>query len=168
MSLAYDKDIDLHFYISPIHARLMYSIDAIGLWEKFESWKRELIAVNRRFSRDHNGHQFPIWDFSDMSEYQRETVPAEGDTESRMQWYWESSHYKSSLGELILDRMFLGKKGPGIRLNDLEDIDEYLAGIKTRLRSWAASQPEDVEWINSTRDQIIATRGKAKVCPANR
>jgi hypothetical protein len=47
----------------------------------------------------------PLGDFSGYNSMTTEPVPPSGDTTSRMKWYWESSHYRKELGDLVLDRL---------------------------------------------------------------
>ena len=52
------------------------------------------------------GANIELWDFSGFAPYADENVPPLGDTTTEMQWYWESGHFKSSLGEVLLARIF--------------------------------------------------------------
>ncbi len=126
--LAYSEGIDAHFFISPVHAHHLYVLRRQGLWECFATWKRTLlkIIVDEAAASDHS--PFPLWDFSGYSDITTEVVPAKGDEESQMQWYWESAHYKKEAGDLVLDRILLGKgaDGFGVRLSP-ENIESHLS-----------------------------------------
>jgi hypothetical protein len=61
-----------------------------------------------------------------------ESVPISGDN-TTMLWYWESSHYKKDLGDLVLDRIFdysdIGRRVSddfGVRLTS-ENISSHFA-----------------------------------------
>jgi len=52
-----------------------------------------------------------------------EEVPAQGDRQTTMRYYWEGSHFRSEAGDLVLDRLFgwreAGREVPadfGVRL----------------------------------------------------
>jgi len=57
-----------------------------------------------------NKQVFPFWDFSAINTFTTETIPSKGDRKTSMHWYWEAGHFKSDLGNLMLDRM-LGQTG---------------------------------------------------------
>src|SRR4051794_35563137 len=57
-------------------------------------WKRGPPGVGR------------LIDFSGYNEFTTEPVPSDGDRGAQMQWYWESGHYKSALGDHILATIF--------------------------------------------------------------
>ena len=103
---AHRKDIDLKLAISPIHARLLEAISAIGLWEKWEDWKLKIVEMNEIEALKSGHPAFTLWDFSGYSAITTEPVPIASDAETRMRWYWESSHYKKETGDLMLDVMF--------------------------------------------------------------
>lgn len=42
IQLANKNDVDVILFIQPLHARQLEIIDAIGLWDVFEEWKRQL------------------------------------------------------------------------------------------------------------------------------
>ena len=55
MQLTYDllgryarAGVRVHAFISPIHARQQEALDAMGLYQGFERWKRDMVAVVRR------------------------------------------------------------------------------------------------------------------------
>lgn len=106
VAFARDADIDLRLLISPAHARQYEAIDLSGLWPAWEQWKRETVAILAADAAAHPGEQpFPLWDFSGYNSVTTEPVPDEGDAESRMRWYWDSSHYRRETGDLVLDRV---------------------------------------------------------------
>lgn len=106
VAFARDADIDLRLLISPAHARQYEAIDLSGLWPVWEQWKRETVAILAVDAAAHPGEQpFPLWDFSGYNSVTTEPVPDEGDAESRMRWYWDSSHYRRETGDLVLDRV---------------------------------------------------------------
>ena len=85
---------------------------------------------------------FPIWDFSNYNSYNAEPVPEKGDLDTKMQWYWESSHYKKELGNLMLDRIFKYTH-PERTVDDnfgvlitTGNIESHLAQIRTNREKW--------------------------------
>jgi hypothetical protein len=111
------------------------------------------MRINLEEARAAGANPFPLWDFSGFTELTTEPFPPLGDKETKMRWYWESSHYKKELGDLVLDRMFDYKhpdrevpKDFGVLLTP-ENIESHLAWIREGRERWAKQFPEDVREI---------------------
>lgn len=153
--LAQQQGIDLTIVISPSHARQFETIAAKGIWETFEQWKRQLVVLNESVAAEQGKRPFALWDFSGYNHYTTEAVPPLGDTKAQMQWYWESSHYKKELGDLVLDRMFNYKhpdriidKDFGVQLTS-KNIETHLQKIRNDRQQWREIHPNDVTEIQA-------------------
>jgi len=106
VEIARRDHIDLRLFISPTHAIQCEVLRVAGLWNEYEQWKQQLVAILEQDARSHPGEAaIPLWDFSGYNSITTERVPAPGDDAARMKWYWESSHYRKELGDLVLDRV---------------------------------------------------------------
>lgn len=131
--LCQEKNIKVVAFISPAHATLWEAIKAAGLWPVFEEWKREVSALT------------PVWDFSGYNDITTEPMS------ETMQNYWDSSHYKKSVGNLVLDRMFNPKpdKVPtnfGILISP-DNIDAHLAKLRQDQADWDKKNPDVVSYV---------------------
>jgi len=122
IAIAGERGITVRFVIYPYHAHTLILFHQTGLWPAFEDWKRELV---KRVEAAPAVADVQLWDFSGFSPYADEAVPQPGDTRSDMRWYWEAGHFKKSLGDALLGRLFTSEARPigwGRRLtgNDLE------------------------------------------------
>ena len=141
------KKVKVILFISPIHARQMEALDALGLYECFENWKRDLVdAVDDvRKKRDVD---IILWDFSGYNSVTTEDIPDSKATQ--MQWYWESSHFKKALGDLVLSRMLhfeSHQKVPddfGVPIHS-GNIEAHLAEIRRGKDIYFKEHPEEVE-----------------------
>ncbi|MBI3796729.1 MAG: hypothetical protein HY268_07150 [Deltaproteobacteria bacterium] len=101
------EGINLYLFITPSHARDLEAIRVLGLYPLFEQWKRDMVNVLAAEAAQHPGEQpIPLWDFSGYNTLTTEDVPSAAEKGKPMQWYWESSHFKKELGDLVLDRLF--------------------------------------------------------------
>ncbi len=153
LDFAHQNQIGLRIYIHPSHARQFETKAAAGLWPLFEEWKRMLLRINAEEARRAGKPAFPLWDFSGYNSLTTEPVPPLGDTQTQMRWYWESSHYKPALGDLVLDRVF-GHQEPGRHLPadfgvllTPKTIEPHLAQIRADRQRWRAAFPADVAEI---------------------
>ncbi len=153
IQLAYEKQINLHVFISPSHARQWEVIAELGLWEKWEYWKRQMLTITEQESSHYNQAAFPIHDFSGYNIYSTETVPRTSN--KAMRWYSDSSHYRHELGEVILNMIIKdsGKNSFG-RIINAQNINAHLKTIKEEHLQYALSHAKDIADIKD----LIANR----------
>lgn len=89
-----EQKIDLMLFVTPTHAAHMEAIHARGLWKEFESWKERIATISA------------YWDFSGYNSVTTEPV------NQLTTGYWDISHYRSSIGDLILERVFGAEVDP--------------------------------------------------------
>ena len=144
-------DVETHLFVSPVHARQLEAIAATGLYHVYERWLRDLTtAVAEANASIATDQPITLWDFSGYNSVTTEDVPDPGDLERWMTWYWDSAHYTSWAGDLVLARM-LGTKGAaivppadfGVRL-DRTTIDAALAAKRVARTVYASRHPEEV------------------------
>lgn len=97
---------EIHLVIYPYHAQLMVMMEQAGLSPVFEQWKLRLVREVARLNAAHPAARVVLWDFSGYGALQCEAIPAKGDIVHGTRWYWESGHFKSALGERMLERVF--------------------------------------------------------------
>ena len=147
------EDTKLYLFISPIHAYQLEGMRSINGFSRFEQWKRDLVKIVAE-DRVANPDKEPIvlWDFSGYNSITTEAIPPAGSREE-MKWYWESSHYKNELGDIVLDTMLnYPKKNPnapsdfGVKL-DSSNIESHLQRIRTEQARYEQNFPEEVEEV---------------------
>lgn len=135
VAICKNRNIELKVFISPSHASQWESLYRGGLWQVFEQWKRELVQIT------------PIWDFSGYNTITTEAIDRE------MKNYWDSSHYRQEVGDLVLDRLF---NVPANQVpNDFgilvtpQNIESHLANTLAERELWVKNNPEMVDFINT-------------------
>ncbi|MEB3828329.1 hypothetical protein [Phormidium sp. CCY1219] len=133
VEIAKSRDIELKLFISPAHAAQWETLRLAGLWPEFEQWKREVVKIA------------PVWDFSGYNSITTESIDRE------MNYYWDSSHYRESVGDLIINRLFdyQTEKVPsdfGVVI-DAESVESHLQNIRRDREAWVTHHPEVVRWV---------------------
>jgi len=143
VQLAHEKNIDLHFFISPSHARQWEVIDQLDLWSKWEYWKHEMLHITEQEGSHYKQNPIPIHDFSGYSSYSTESVPRkDGET---VQWYSDSSHYKHNLGNILMAEMLQGSGENSFgRILNPKNIKQHLDSINHDKKQYQLSHPQDV------------------------
>ena len=141
--------IDLRIFTTPTHARNLEISAATGAWPFIEAGKRKLVALLAEDAAAHPGEKpIPLHDFADYSSITTEPLPGPGSKEE-MANFWDSSHFKEGVGDLVLDRV-LGTNPPsgpiprdfGVRL-DAGNVEAHLAAVRQRQAAYRASHREE-------------------------
>lgn len=94
----------IKLFISPVHVRHLILLNEMELTEKSFQWKRTLTEIVGRHQV--SGCDVALLDFGRITTYTTEPFPEMDNQAYRMQWYWDSGHYKPALGVLVLQRLF--------------------------------------------------------------
>jgi hypothetical protein len=105
MRLCRQYGIELRLFTYPYHASMHEIFRKTGHAPGLELWRRSLVKTLAEEAAASGQPAFRLWDFSQINARTAEAVPAPGDRKSTMQWYWEAGHFKSALGDLMLQQM---------------------------------------------------------------
>lgn len=142
-----DNGVQVHLFVSPIHAALLTLIEELGLNAQYNEWERALVATVAMVNADLDpAAQLVLWDFSGYNSITTEPVPAEG---ARMQWWRDPPHYQPTVGDMIIARL-LNKDSAvtipadfGIRLTPA-NIESVQADRATAALRYAETAPAEV------------------------
>lgn len=110
LDFARQNRIDVILLMSPVHKASWKKMEQDGEMAAFLTWKKRIAAIVEADGRKHYTAPYPLWDFARLdTSYTTEPIPAADDVSGRMQWFYDSSHYKPALGDVIF-RCILGKK----------------------------------------------------------
>ncbi|HSC75893.1 MAG TPA: hypothetical protein VLB90_06640 [Pseudomonadales bacterium] len=141
LQIAKQHNVDVKFFISPVHVRLLEMIHAADLWDDYELMKRKLVAeIAGVYGADTQGVE--LWDFSGYHHYAQEAVPQQPNV--AMQWYLDSSHFSQALGHKMLERMFAAPDAElsfGVQLRP-DNIDAVLQMEREQQVEWQAGNAE--------------------------
>jgi hypothetical protein len=106
-----ERGIELTLIIDPVHALMLEGLHACGDGHVYTRWKTELTRIAEAAG-------VPLWDFTGYSSYTTEPLPTAA-LDAPGRWFWEPSHFRKELGDLVLERLFNGPRadpGFGVRL----------------------------------------------------
>jgi hypothetical protein len=90
----------------PVHAAYLEGMAEIGLWEHYENGKRHLVELAARQNRAAPRQSaIMVWDFSGFTGLVAEPPPRPGSNHPMM-WYLDPLHFRETLGNIVLDRIF--------------------------------------------------------------
>jgi len=147
------NNIECILFITPAHALLDgEGIHLTGLWDKMEDFKRNVTKI----ACEKNA---VIWDFSGYNYVTTESL------KNPMKYYWDSSHYKESIGNLMMEQMMMPQLNNsayfGTRLTE-KNIEQHLKEIRTDREKYLKSNQVDVTWINQLYNRIKENKGIPK------
>jgi hypothetical protein len=121
-----------------------------GLFEMYKTWKMRLAEM----LEDYN---FDVRDYTAISAITTESIPA--GTGQSIQYYWESSHYKPIIGDMIMDDL-MNKRSP-LQSTSITDIN-----IDQFERDLIAYQCRNQDIVNDIRAKIINAGLENRLIPA--
>ncbi len=112
-ALCAERGIALQMFVPPVHAVLREAIALRGHDKTYRSWLGRLVAIA------------PFWDFSGYNEITTEPIRFTMDN------YWDVSHFRSEVGDLMLATMLTGAAAlPGFgRYVTAETVDVHLSAL---------------------------------------
>jgi hypothetical protein len=145
-----EADVRLHLIIYPYHAQILELFRATGLWDVFEDWKRRVTQLTyEEAAASRSAQPFPLWDFSGYNSLTSEGVPAPGDLQSEMRWYWEAGHFKKELGDRVLNKVLDPNPERTVpvffgALLTSANVEVHLARIRAERERYALSHQQEV------------------------
>lgn len=159
VTLAQARNFELVLLVQPAHASRLEMLDAMGYWPDYELWKRELARWGAQMRE--RGARVTVWDFGGFESTTTEAVPAPGDKQTRLKWFWDPVHYSTALGEVLVStltatqdagaRTAAGGDGPYASLKPLspdnvqvrlmqvrQDRERFRTAHATQVAAWRA------------------------------
>lgn len=143
--------VGLTIVLAPMHALKLEQLRALSLWPDIEQLKRNLTRIVET-RRGPSNQPVPLWDFITYNEHSTEEIPdqsSEPAENNPMRWWWEASHFKSSLGQLVIAQ--INGKSPDNALGTLLNSKTLDANLKTMRQDrdlYAAKHPQEMAFIN--------------------
>ena len=161
VTAAADKGVTVKLFVSPVHARQLVALDMLGHTETYLQWLRALTAFTHQLATQ-TGADLELWDFSGFNHVTTEAIP---EAPTQMRYYWESSHYTTEAGTLVLRTMNTGTPaatGFGVKLTP-DNIDAHIEAFKTGKTRYQRDYPQEIKEVQAL---VQATQElRRKTCP---
>lgn len=128
------KNVKVILFFSPIHSELLKQIYIQDAWNSFQEVKRKLTSI---VSSSPLLNSIELWDFSLVNNITMEIPPVT--VGKKMKWYYDSAHYKPSVGKLIFDDIFKKIETIGVILNK-DNIEGVLMSQRKNLVAYVANK----------------------------
>jgi hypothetical protein len=131
IDLCAKNHIRLIAFVQPLYA---IEIDrCTDQWSAYSDWMKELAS---RMSSN-PALQGELWDFSGYNSMSTEPLPLPTDKFNNMHYYWEASHYRKIVGDMVLERIFKGT-GPSTfgQLVTASTVNDDLQRLQGEKEAW--------------------------------
>ena len=108
LDVSRENKIRVTLVILPFHIKRALMLRTHGLWTAFQDWKKTLVEIVDTANLGSSPY-VELWDFSRPSADTTHSIPFEIGTDKG--FFWEPGHFKSDLGNVMLDAIF--KKDAG-------------------------------------------------------
>lgn len=159
IDLCHKNKVKLYQFIPPNHSLYMEKKIAKGSQERvneYYKWLKDLVLINVETAIKYETNSFPLWDFFVYHELNNELIPK--DKNAVMEFHFEDSHFKKSLGNIMLDRIFATNSYGGQNYPDFgvlmtsKNIDAHLQKLRKERAQWQAANQETVKLIQSLKN----------------
>jgi hypothetical protein len=154
VELACEQQVDLYIVLSPIHAYLSEGLEAAGMTELLERWKKAIVMTASDQAEKPDCKTIPVWDFSGYNQITIEVISASNRKALAPKSYWDTVHYKTKVGDKILDRVFATNdnsslSGFGVLLTP-ENIDSHIEQTRLDAIKYRKNHAEEAALIKQT------------------
>lgn len=127
-------------YINPTHASTYLALHEAGKWPALERWQRALAGLGARARA--TGCDARLYDFSGFNHVTTEALPQAGGR-PEMQYYWEPSHYRANVGEMVMSRLVGSGNAAGSFGAEITpgSIEGHLARMREARERYARDHP---------------------------
>lgn len=129
LEICYRNNVDLKMVINPSHIRMWEGLDYYIGYDTWLKWKKDVVKANEETAKKLGKQPFAIYDFAIYNKFTSESVP-NGES-AKMNYYWDASHFKKELGDMVLDEIRGIKKYSnfGVKI-DGSNIDDHLQNLR--------------------------------------
>lgn len=128
---------NLYLFITPLHHRHIIALKHLGLFDQYIHWIYDLYSIVRKYNL--GNFNIKLYDFSYLNFVTSEKVS------DNVKYYWESSHYKKIVGNMIVENILSSSDNFGVLLNNI-NISNYLNSYINDYYSFF--QKESLTYIN--------------------
>lgn len=101
-----EHQIELKIVIPPVHSVFVERMCQLGLSDRIERGKRDLVRLASEANLTAGGARpIEVWDFTVFAGPPTEKYPTP-EAPAPMRWYQDAQHFRSSLGDLVLNQIF--------------------------------------------------------------
>lgn len=161
LALSEAHNAEIVLYTSPVHALLLATLDASGLWPTYEQWQRDLVAHLDAYRQAHANARIRFIDFAHINSVTAEPIPAEGDAETAMQWYVDPAHFRTEVGELMLATVFGDDSSVPANFTSAptpDTVDAQLAAKRAALDAYLNNAPDMAAFAKDLAQRGLALR----------
>ncbi|MCD6322108.1 MAG: hypothetical protein J7L77_03670 [Clostridiales bacterium] len=146
-------DIKLAIFLTPSHVHQL-ELDALtDNWGSIESGKRQIASILTKDAEEHYDKEtIPLYDFTLYSDITTESLPPENSHEE-MSYYWDSSHFKENVGDMVLDRLFGIEKNESLVMNNFglkltpENVEHVIKDLRKKHEEYQHDNATEINTI---------------------
>jgi hypothetical protein len=105
LDFARRNHIDVILLIPPVHETYLATLDKTGRGPLIEKWKATLAEIVGANAVRYSARPYPLWDFAYPNAFTTEPVPAPEDKTTVPKWFYDSNHFTTALGDIVLEKV---------------------------------------------------------------
>jgi hypothetical protein len=101
LDIAVERKINVYLFVNPFHESYWDLFREEGHMPLHVEWLSALETLVGNYAVE----TVTFWDFSVESPFIHEIIPPQGEKLGPLQWFWEPSHYREQLGDIMIGTM---------------------------------------------------------------
>lgn len=154
-----ERGVRLDVVVNPVHFAQLEAIEESDLWPAFEQWLRDIAGIVQSERDEPGGDSIRLVSFLACAPYGAEPIPSATETRAAMNWWWESSHFKSGLGSLVLNELYGQDVAVafGVPLTP-ENVEGHIERARDLRARWKEDRPDDARFVREVAEQARGIR----------
>lgn len=136
--------------IAPKHVMYNEALFQLGLWDEWETWKRDVVELVAQADAEVGGAATPVWDFTLYGERSTEFIPGDPAVK-QLENFVEITHFNTTFGNEVIE-VLLGEREAGDMgaLVDGSNLDDHLALLRGQRAEWVADHRDEVRFVRES------------------
>lgn len=126
------ENIQVYFFISPVHAIMLDIFQKHNLWTQYRQWESALATMVANANASLQSPLFVLWDFSGYNSITTTQVYNDNNKYTPNEYYADPFHYKRIVGRTMLETVLTGTcpvQDFGVLLTS-ENIENHLSDLQ--------------------------------------
>ncbi len=134
LNFLYLREVKFILFLNPKHVRTYIAYQTKDQLDQYFVMLKEYVEINNQVAKKYDADASQVKFFAEVNEFTSEKFPTNGDVFDPMKYWYENSHFKSSLGKIVLKSLLsdesdklLTSKNVESKINELrQNIKEYI------------------------------------------
>jgi hypothetical protein len=144
LKFLYGNDINFHLFVNPKHIRVFLAYREKGNLDDYFDMLKNYIDFNESIALEYGSKVSNVSFFNNISEQTTERFPVNSDVFDPMDYWYENSHFKNTVGDSVLKALAENDRNYNVNKSN---VNVVLDTIQNDIESYVQRHPEIVNQV---------------------